>query len=284
MIPAAFSYTRPASLSEALTLLAGASDGTKVINGGQSLLPLLKLRVAEVDRLIDIGRLGELRGIRPGADGGLIIGGAVPYTEALASSLVAERCPLLVETIADIGDVQVRNRGTLGGSVAHADPASDLPAAVLALDASFVLRCSGGERVAPADGFFQGAFVTDLRPDELLMELRIPGLAAGSGAAYRRLEQPASGYSVVGVAAVVRTDAGRVVDARIGITGVGEVAYRARGVEQALVGGAAAADAAAHAADGQVVASDIHADAAYRGAMAMVVTRRAIEAAVARAG
>lgn len=284
MIPAAFSYTRPASLAEALSLLAGASDGTKVINGGQSLLPLLKLRVAEVDRLIDIGRLGELQGIRPGADDGLVIGGAVPYTAVLASPLVAERCPLLVETIADIGDVQARNRGTLGGSVAHADPASDLPAAMLALGASFVTRSSAGERVIAADGFFHGAFETDLRPDELLMELRIPGLAAGTGTAYRRLSQPASGYSLVGVAAVVRTDAGRVVDARVGITGVGDVAYRARGVEAALLGGASVADAASYAADGQVVASDIHADAEYRAAMAVVFTRRAIEAAIARAG
>lgn len=286
MIPAAFSYTRPASLAEALSLLARGSEGTKVISGGQSLLPLLKLRMADVDRLIDIGRLQELRGIRVAADGGLVIGAAVPYADVLASAVVAERSPLLIEVIEDIGDVQVRNRGTLGGSLAHVDPASDLPAAALALDASVVARSAGGERVVPVSALFAGPFVSTLAPDELITEIRFPAMAAGNGTAYRSITQPASGYSIVGVAAAVTLVGGRVTSAYVGITGVGEVPYRATAVEQLVVAGGASAvaSAAAHAADGQDVGGDIHADAEYRTAMASVITRRALEAAFGRAG
>jgi carbon-monoxide dehydrogenase medium subunit len=285
MIPASFGYARPASLAEALSMLDGAGEGTKVINGGQSLLPLLKLRMAEVDRLVDISRLAELRGIRAGDGGGLVIGGGVPYAEVLASALVAERCPLLVEVIHDIGDVQVRNRGTLGGSLAHVDPASDLPAAALALDASVVARSSGGERVVPVSALFAGPFASTLGQGELITEIRFPALGAGTGAAYRSITQPASGYSIVGVAAVVTLAGGRVSSAKVGITGVGEVPYRATSVEGLVVAGGlgAVASAAAHAAEGQDVNGDIHADAEYRAAMAAVITRRALEAAFAAA-
>lgn len=286
MIPAAFSYTRPASLPEALSLLAAEAQGTKVINGGQSLLPLLRLRMTEVDRLIDIGRLPELRGIRVGADGGLVIGAAVPYADVLASAAVAERSSLLVEVIRDIGDVQVRNRGTLGGSLAHVDPASDLPAAALALDASVVVRSTRGERVVPVSALFAGPFESTLGAGELITEIRFPTLGAGTGSAYRSITQPASGYSIVGAAVVVTMSGGRVTAARVGITGVGEVPYRATGVEQLVVAGGAGAvaSAAAHAADGQDVNGDIHADAEYRTAMAAVIARRALEAAFERAG
>lgn len=287
MIPAQFEYTRPASIEEALKILARQDPSTKVISGGMSLLPLLKLRLAEVGTLVDIGRLPELHGIREGADGGVVIGSATTYREVLESALVAERAPLLTEIIADIGDVQVRNRGTLGGSLAHADPASDIPAAVLALDAKLALRSVEGQRAGPVDGFFLGAFETAIKPSELVVELRIPPMPAGSGAAYRQLTQPASGYSMVGVAAVIGWSAGAVSHARVAITGVGEIAYRAKGVEQALLGSDASAEAiaaaAAHATDGQQVNSDIHADAEYRAAMAVVYTRRAIEAALANA-
>lgn len=287
MIPAQFDYTRPASIEEALKILARQDPGTKVISGGMSLLPLLKLRLAEVGTLVDIGRLPELQGIREGADGGVVIGSAVTYREVLESALVAERAPLLREIIEDIGDVQVRNRGTLGGSVAHADPASDIPAAVLALDAKLALRSVEGQLAGPVDGFFLGAFDTRLKPSQLLVEIRIPPMPAGCGSAYKQLTQPASGYSMVGVAAVVGWSAGAVSYARIAITGVGEVAYRAKGVEQALLGSDASAEAiaaaAARATEGQQVNSDIHADAEYRAAMAVVYTRRAIEAALARA-
>ncbi|MET0772886.1 MAG: FAD binding domain-containing protein, partial [Candidatus Limnocylindrales bacterium] len=211
---------------------------------------------------------------------------AVPYAEVLESPLVAERSPLLIEVIEDIGDVQVRNRGTLGGSLAHVDPASDLPAAALALDASVVARSAGGERVVPVSELFAGPFVSTLEPGEIITELRLPGHAAGTGAAYRSITQPASGYSIVGAAAVVTVSGGQVTSARIGITGVGEVPYRATAVEEALVAGGASAvaSAAAHAADGQEVNGDIHADAEYRTAMAAVITRRALEAAIARVG
>jgi aerobic carbon-monoxide dehydrogenase medium subunit len=287
MIPAAFDYERPSSIEEALRILARRDPGTKVICGGQSLLPLLKLRLAEVDTLVDIGRLAELKGIREGADGGVVIGSAVPYREVLESALVEARAPLLTEVIHDIGDVQVRNRGTLGGSLAHADPASDIPAAALALDAVLALRSVDGQRAGPINGFFRGAFDTALKPTELLVEVRIPRGPDGAGAAYRQLSQPASGYSMVGVAAVIARSGSEISHARVAITGVGDVAYRAKAVESMLLGTdgspSALADAAAHATDGQAVNSDIHADAEYRAAMAVVFTRRALEAALARA-
>lgn len=288
MIPAAFAYDRPSSVSEALELLARHRGAAKVLAGGQSLIPLLKLRLAQPTRLIDIGRLGELRAIRDLGDGGVGIGALATYRNVLGSRLATTRAPLLAMAISDVGDVQVRNRGTLAGSIAHADPASDMPAVAQALDARIVLRSRKGERVVPAVSFFQGPFATDLAEDELLIEILVPAQPAGAGMAYRRLEQPASGYSIVGVAAVVGSAGGSVTTARIAITGVGGVAYRASAVEASLVGtngdAQAVAAAAAHAADGVTVASDLHADAVYRAEMARVYTRRAIEAALAAAG
>ncbi len=287
MIPAAFDYSRPATLDDALAALAAAGEGTKVICGGQSILPLLKLRLASAEHLVDISRLAELQGIRQGPSGELIIGAGTTYREVLESPLVASRWPLLIEAIGDVGDVQVRNRGTLGGSLAHADPASDLPAVMLALDAELVLRTTSARRVGPADGFFVGPFQTALRPTELLVEMHLRPLLSGAGTAYRQLTQLASGYSMVGVAAVVARAGGAVDHVRVGITGVGPVAYRAKAVEAALLntdaGPEAIAAAAAHATDGQEVNSDIHADRDYRAAMAVVYTRRALEAAVAAA-
>jgi carbon-monoxide dehydrogenase medium subunit len=285
VIPAAFSYTRPASLGEALDQLAAGAGSAKVLAGGQSLLPLLRLRLARAEALVDIGAIAELRTIRDLPDGAIAIGALATYTEVLGSTLATGRVPLLALTIPGIGDVQVRNRGTLGGSIAHADPASDIPAVALALDARIVVRSKRGERVIAAGDFFQGAFATALADDELLTEIRIPAQPAGAGMAFRRLEQKASGYSIVGVAAIVGRTAGSVTTARIGITGVGEVAYRAKAVEAALIGtsgdSAAIASAAGHAADGVTVVADIHADAGYRAAMTVVLTRRAIEAAFA---
>jgi carbon-monoxide dehydrogenase medium subunit len=288
VIPATFAYDRPTSVAEALELLARHQGDAKVLAGGQSLIPLLKLRLAHASRLIDIGRLGELRAIRDLGDGGVGIGALATYRDVLGSRLATTRAPLLALAIPDIGDVQVRNRGTLAGSIAHADPAADMPAVVQALDAQIVLRSRNGERVVPAVSFFEGPFATDLAEDELLTEIRIPAQPVGAGMAYRQLEQPASGYSIVGVAAVIASAGGSVTTARIAITGVGGVAYRASAVEAALVGTSgdaqAIAAAAAHAADGVMVASDIHADAVYRAEMARVYTRRAIEAALGAAG
>ncbi|HSS34635.1 MAG TPA: xanthine dehydrogenase family protein subunit M [Patescibacteria group bacterium] len=285
MIPSAFEYSRPTSLGEALDRLAAGDGSAKVLAGGQSLLPLLKLRMASVDRLIDIGDLAELRAIRELPDGGLGIGSMATYADVLASDLATSRVPLLALTIPGIGDVQVRNRGTLGGSIAHADPAADMPAVVLALDAQLVLRSRSAERVLPATSFFEGAFATDCADDELLTEIRIPALPADAKVAFQRLEQRASGYSIVGVAAVLGRTGGSVTTARIAITGVADIAYRAAAVEAALLGttgdAGAISAAAAHAVDGITVNSDIHADATYRAEMARVETRRAIEAAFA---
>jgi carbon-monoxide dehydrogenase medium subunit len=286
MIPAAFGYDRPTSLDEAIGLLARDGDA-KVLAGGQSLLPLLKLRLAAADRLIDIGRIRELRGINELADGGLAIGALTTYRDVLDSP-AALRYRCLAEAVPHIGDVQVRNRGTVGGSIAHADPASDLPAVVLALDATLVARSASGERTIPAVDFFKGPFQTALRDDEILTEIRLPGASEAIGSAYRKLAQRASGYSIVGVAAVVARSGGSISIAQIGVTGVGEVAYRATAAERALIGtdGSSEAIAAAveHASDGQTVASDIHADAEYRARMAQVFVRRAVEGALAAVG
>jgi aerobic carbon-monoxide dehydrogenase medium subunit len=274
----AFAYARPATLDEALGLLADHGPETKVLAGGQSLIPLLKLRLAHPDRLIDIGRLSELRGVCRLDDGGLAVGALTTYAELMASD--ARHYGVLADALPEIGDVQVRNRGTVGGSLAHADPSSDLPACLLALGAEVVLRSRRGARTVPVDGFFAGPFQSGIEPDELLTEIRLPAPRDDAGSAYASLTQPASGYSMVGVAAVVFKGGG----AGIGITGVGEHPYRARAVEAALVAGASSAEAAAHAADGITVAGDIHADPEYRRAMATVYTRRAIEAARARLG
>ncbi len=288
MIPAAFDYARPASLDEALTLLARGAGSAKVLAGGQSLLPLMRLRLASPAKLIDIGRIAELRAIRDLGGGATGIGALATYRDVLDSKLATHNHPILAGAIPGIGDVQVRNRGTLGGAIAHADPASDMPAILLALDASIVIRSGSGERVVGIDGFFQGAFATDLAEDEILTEIRLPATPAGAGMAYCSIEQPASGYSMVGVAAVVGRSDGSISSARVAITGVADVAYRATAVEKALIGsdaGSAAIDAAAaHATDGQEVSSDFNANAEYRAAMAVVHTSRAIEAAFAAAG
>ncbi len=285
MIPAAFDYKRAGSLDEALGLIG--TSGTKVIAGGMSLLPLMKLRLANPERLLDIGRLKELKGVRKLDDGRLAVGALTTYAELAESP--ARFYGLIRDALPDIGDVQVRNRGTVGGAVAHCDPASDLPAVLLALDAEIVARSKRGERVIPSDGFFKGAFETDLAEDELITEIRLPGARDDAGSAFVALSQRASGYSIVGVAAVVIVDGkGSIAQAGVALTGVGDAPYRAKAVESALVGtdhGAAAiARAAAHATDGVTVNGDIHADAAYRTAMAEVYTRRAIEAAVGRLG
>jgi aerobic carbon-monoxide dehydrogenase medium subunit len=279
VIPAAFEYTRASSIADAVAAVGG---GAKVIAGGQSLLPLLKMRLASADKLVDIGRLGELKGFRPSADGGVEIGALTTYAEWQAATTF----PGMAEAIDHIADVQVRNRGTIGGSIAHADPASDFPAIALAFDGSAVLRGPSGERVVPLDGFFEGPFQTKIRPDEILVAVRRGPVPEGAAFAYRKLAQPASGYSMVGIAAVVAMTGGSITHARIGVTGVHEHPYRAHDVERALEGSDGSADAiaaaAAHVTDDAEASSDLHADATYRTAMAIVYTRRAIEAALGR--
>lgn len=279
MIPAAFEYTRPASLDEAI---AAVGAGGKIIAGGHSILPLLKLRVAATDRLIDIGRIKELKGYRKNPDGSVEIGALTTYAEWQAATTMGS----VADAIDLIGDVQVRNRGTVGGSIAHADPASDAPAIALAFGGSAVLRGPAGERVVPLDGFFEGPFTTGIRDGEILVAIRRGPVPEGAGFAYRKLAQPASGYSMVGVAALIAMSGGKISHAGIGVTGVHEHPYRADTVEAALVGtdgsDAAIAAAAAHVTDGVDINSDIHADAAYRAAMAVLYTKRAIEGALGR--
>jgi len=283
MIPNTFDYQRASSLDEALGLVG--TPGSKVIAGGMSLLPLMKLRLASPERLVDIGRLNELRGVRQLPDGRLAIGALTTYSELADSP--AREYGLIRDALPDIGDVQVRNRGTVGGSVAHCDPASDLPAVLLALGADIVARSKRGEKVYPVDGFFTGAFTTALADDELVTEIRLMGPRDDAGSAFVSLSQRASGYSIVGVAAVVIKEGGSAITrAGIALTGVGEAPYRAKAAEAALLGNEGTAEsiaeAAAHAIDGVTVAGDIHADSEYRAAMAVIYTRRAIEAALVR--
>lgn len=285
MIPAAFDYVRPTSLSEAISAL-GSGNNVKLLAGGQSLLPLLKLRLAEAGTLVDISRLTELRGVRTRSDGGFSIGAATTYAELLDSGVT--ELALVGDALPNIADRQTRYRGTIGGAIAHADPTSDMPALLLALEALIVARSSSGERQIAIRDFFDGAFSTALRADEILTEIRLPAPSGEYGSAYRTLEQRASGYALVGVAAVLRKAGPTIDDVRVGITGVADHAYRATAVEQALNGTdggeAAIAAAARHATDGVTVNADIHGDAEYRAAMAEVYVRRAVAAAVARVG
>ncbi|MHB8958900.1 MAG: FAD binding domain-containing protein [Candidatus Limnocylindrales bacterium] len=285
MIPAAFDYTRATSVEEALGILA-SDEGAKLIAGGQSLLPLMKLRLAQPARLVDIGRLPELRGVSKLDDGRLSVGALTTYAELMDSPAV--HLAVLRDVLPIIADVQVRNRGTIGGAVAHADPAADLPAALLALDAELVIQSSSGTRNVRADGFFHGPFTTALAHDEILAAVILPAPRGDAGSAYASIQQRASGYPIAGVAASVVVGAGGLVEgAGIGVTGVSDHPYRAHEVEDALVGTTGAADAVAAAAalvvGDRVVSADIHAGREYRAAMAVVHARRAIEAALARA-
>jgi carbon-monoxide dehydrogenase medium subunit len=283
MIPAAFDYRRAGSLDEALQIIAANPD-IKVLAGGHSLLPLLKLRMAAAESIVDIGRVPELKGIRRAPDGSVAIGAMTTYRELMEDTPV----DWVREALGQIGDLQVRNRGTLGGSLAHADPASDFPAIGLVFDATVLLRSASGEREVALEDFLVGAFQTAIEPNEILVEIRRPPIPDGAGGAYAKLANPASGYSIVGVAALIARTGGSISHARVALTGVHDHAYRAPEVEQALIGKAGSADdvsaAAGHATVGVDVNSDIHADREYRAAMAKVYTRRAIETALERAG
>jgi carbon-monoxide dehydrogenase medium subunit len=281
MIPASFDYARARTLDEALDLVAGADPSIRVLAGGQSLIPLMKVRLARPERLVDLGRLEELRGIRDGADGGLRIGALTTWATLLEDDRVV-RCGALADALPVIGDVQVRNMGTIAGSLAHADPASDIAAPALALDFEVVVRSAArGERSIPVRGLFAGPFATTIAADEILTEVRIHGGALSAASAYRALPQPASGYPIAGVAVLLgRASANG--DTAVGVTGVGEMPYRAANVEAALTAGSPFGEAVLAIASGQRVASDIHADRDYRAAMAVVMARRALAAAEGR--
>ncbi|HTM89837.1 MAG TPA: xanthine dehydrogenase family protein subunit M, partial [Terriglobales bacterium] len=279
MIPASFDYESPKTLNEALRLLASHEDA-KLLAGGHSLLPAMKLRLANPALLIDLGRIGGLDYIRDGGDT-ISIGALTTHGTVASSQLLLSSSPLLAQAAANIGDIQVRNRGTIGGSLAQAHPSADYPAAVLALDAQILASSQSGERVIPAREFFTGMLTTALRPDEIITEIRVPK-TAGAGTVYKKFAHPASGYAVVGVAAVVRGSTAKIEEAAVGITGVGEIAYRAEAVESALRGkpASAIAEAAKHAADKVEALGDNYASAEYRRHLVQVYTRRAVQEAL----
>ena len=287
MHPYPFTYHRPASIEDALSLLGQFGDSGKLLAGGHSLLPVMKLRLAQPEHLIDITGLSDLAGVS--LEGDVVSIGALTTHHQLATDpILATSAGLLAEIAHVVGDQQVRNRGTLGGALAHADPAADYPAGVLALDAEIVARGPNGERTIPIDEFFVGFLTTALEPDEILTSIRVPALAANTGYRYEKLQNPASGYAIVGVAAVVTLDAnGNVSAARIGVTGAGDMAYRPQAVENALVGTIPTVDsvkaAAESAVDGIELLSDIHAPADYRARVTKNLVRRAVLKAVERA-
>jgi carbon-monoxide dehydrogenase medium subunit len=283
MIPQNFEYSAPNNLKEALALL---SDGNaKVLAGGMSLIPLMKLRLAAPDHLVDLGRVPDLKSIREEA-GSVRIGATVTHYEIESSPLIRAKCPLLAEAASNIGDVQVRNMGTIGGSIAHADPAADYPASLLALEAQVRIVSAKGERTARIEEFLVDALSTALEPGEIVREVIVPVEAAGTGVSYQKMVQPASGFAIVGAAARVRKSGGKVSFVRVGITGLAAKAFRAAAVEKLLQGtGASATEvqkAANVVADGVDANSDLSASAAYRCQMAKVYTARALTQALAR--
>jgi carbon-monoxide dehydrogenase medium subunit len=287
MIPAQFNYEAPTTLDEALTLLAANPDDAKILAGGHSLIPAMKLRLAQPALLVDIGRINDLAYIREDGDR-ILIGAMTTHYQVESSARLQESCPLLPACASQIGDVQVRNKGTIGGSIAHSDPAGDWPAAIIALRAEMVVAGKNGERAIKADDFFVDLLTTALAPTEILREIRIPKPVGRFGHAYQKVRHPASGFAVVGVAVAIQTGAdGACESAAVGITGVGSKAYRAGSVEAALQGqqlneqtiGAAAS----HATDGVDANSDLYASEDYRRHLAQVYTRRAIQAASSNA-
>jgi carbon-monoxide dehydrogenase medium subunit len=288
MIPAPFEYHAPSSVKEAIGLLERHGDDAKLLAGGHSLLPIMKFRLAQPKVVVDIGRIPGLDKIE--AKGSAIaIGALVTHDAVETSELLQKQCPLLPETASVIGDMQVRNRGTIGGSLAHADPAADYPGAILALDAEIVATGPKGSRTIAARDFFVDMLTTALRPTEIITEVRVPVTAAGgTGTAYLKHPHPASGYAVVGVAVVLQVNGGKCQKAAIGVNGVAGKAYRASAVEQALAGKAldekSVAEAAAHAADGVDVQSDLYASSEFRAHLASVYTKRAVLKAASRAG
>jgi carbon-monoxide dehydrogenase medium subunit len=271
MIPAPFEYVRAGSADEALSLLTSHGDEAKLLAGGHSLIPLMKLRLATPSVLIDVGRLGELSYIRDAGDH-VAIGALTRHHDVERSDLLRTEVPILAHVAGLVGDPQVRHRGTLGGSLAHGDPASDLPAVVLALGGTLVARGQGGEREIPATEFFTGFLETALAPDELLTEIRIPKVA-GAGWSYQKFNRRALDWAIVGVAAVRNGTTG------VALVNMGQIPLRATAVEEALAGGASAADAAQAAAEGTEPPADLNASPDYRRHLARVLVRRALEEA-----
>jgi aerobic carbon-monoxide dehydrogenase medium subunit len=281
MIPSAFDYAAPATVAEALGLLADAGDDVKLLAGGQSLIPVMKLRLADPAMVVDLGRIGELSGVRDDGDA-LLIGAMTTHHQIATDPLIAAHVPLLAKAATTVADPQVRHRGTFGGALVHADPAGDLPAPVLAADATFILAGPNGERRVAAADFFQGYFTTAVDDGEILTHIRVPKYTSW-GAHYEKFTRVAQQWSIVAVAAMVRVEGGTIAEARIGLTNMASTPLRATAVEQALAGAPltreAIAAASAHAAEGTDPASDLNGDAAYRRHLAEVLTKRAVIAA-----
>jgi carbon-monoxide dehydrogenase medium subunit len=282
VIPAKFDYVRPDSVDEAIRALTDGGDDAKVIAGGQSLMPLLRLRLAYPDLLVDVGGIDELRGVRDSGDA-LVIGARTTHYQLVHDPLVAEHAGLLAETTRTVADPAVRHRGTLGGALAHADPAGDLPAVVLALDATMIARGPNGQREIPAADFFVDYLTSALEPDEILTAIRIPKLGQDWGYRYEKFHRTAQSWATVGVAALVRRSNGSVAEARIGLTNMGPTPVRAAAAEQAASGAeasqAALRAAASHADEGTNPPGDLHGAPDYRRHLARVLTGRALAAA-----
>ncbi|PSL06882.1 carbon-monoxide dehydrogenase medium subunit [Haloactinopolyspora alba] len=281
MIPAAFDYTRPSGVDEAVGALRDGGEDAKVLAGGQSLIPMLRMRLASPTTVVDLGDVTEMRGVRDDGDA-LVIGAMTTHDEILHDPLVHEHAPLIAQATETVADRQVRHLGTFGGSLAHADPAGDLPSVASALDATFEVAGPSGRRSVPASEFFVDYLTTVLEPDDLLVSVRVPKLT-GWGTHYEKFNRVAQAWALVGVAAAVRRSNGSVAEARVALTNMGPTPVRAYGVEDALTGTAATEDslaaAAQRAADGAEPSSDPSASAEYRMHLATVLTRRALQAA-----
>ena len=279
MIPESFDYQRASTVSEAISLLQQHGEDAKIVAGGHSLVPTMKLRLATPGTLIDIGGISELKYINDKGDH-LAIGAGATHWMIESSDLIQKKAPGLSQAAAQVGDVQVRNRGTIGGVLAHSDPQADYPGVVLALDATLVVQGSSGERTIAVSDYFTGLWETALGDDELLTEVRIPTDSANANSCYLKFPQPASRYPYVGCAVAMDSSEGSCSDVRVGFSGVGETAFRDSGVEDALRGNtlneSAIASASAKAADGRSVLSDVFVSEEYRRAMAQVYVKRAL--------
>ena len=284
MYPAQFDYHTPGSIKEALDLLGKHKDDAKLLAGGHSLLPAMKFRLARPAHLVDLRKVPGLSGIKE-EGGTLVIGAMTTHYAVESSAVVKSKCGVLAQTAALIGDPMVRNMGTIGGSLAHADPAADYPATAIAVGAELVAEGPKGKRTVKVDDFFKGLMTTAVGGDEILTEVRVPALAANQSAAYMKFPHPASRFAVVGVAAVLTIDGGKCTKASVGITGAGTHAVRAKGVEAALAGkaldAASIAAAADKAPDGVDVQADLQGSVEYKKHLLKVFAKRAIEAAVA---
>jgi len=277
VIPAAFDYEVAESVDHAITLL-GEREDAKLLAGGHSLLPAMKLRFARPALLVDVGRLADLSYVRED-DGHVAIGALTRHKDVASAALLREHCPIVSHTAGQVGDPQVRHRGTIGGSLAHGDPASDLPTVILALEAELVIRGSAGERTVPAAEFFTGVFQTAVAPEEMLVEVRVPKLGSTTGWSYTKMSRRAQDWATVAVAAVVERSNGSIEKASIGLTNMGATPLRAAAAEAAIAGGGSIDDASALASDGTEPSSDLGASAEFRQHLARVLTKRALEGA-----